>query len=225
MALQLPSSFKPTHQTAGLSGFPAADIFGTPGTPVLSPIDGVITKLSGRPPSAGAYQGAGGPFGYSVYVHGSDGRTYFLTHFGTVGVRVGQRVGRGQPIGTVGDYPGATPDHIHEGLHTAGGGIGSTITGAAAGAAGAVTDAAGAAAGAVAGVGAKAVSAALDTFFGGFFDQLKSDAGKILLTVGLVALGAALTFAGVNRMAGGAPVRAAKSAGRAAARIPVPVPA
>jgi hypothetical protein len=85
---------------------------------VLSPIAGTITKLSGRPPSAGAYMGQGGPFGWSIYVSGS-GRTYYLTHFGSRNVRLGQHVTHGQAIGTIGDYPGATPDHIHEGLHGA----------------------------------------------------------------------------------------------------------
>jgi murein DD-endopeptidase MepM/ murein hydrolase activator NlpD len=114
--LQLPTTFSPTHQTAGLSGYPAIDVFGRPGQPVGSPTGGRVVKLSGRSPSAGAYQGAGGPFGWSEYISGG-GRTYFLTHFGSRAVSLGQSVRRGQIIGTVGDYPGGTPDHIHEGLH------------------------------------------------------------------------------------------------------------
>jgi hypothetical protein len=117
--LQLPATFRSTHQTLGLPGYPAVDVMASPGTPVGSPISGRVTKLSGRPPSAGAYAGLGGPFGWTEYISGG-GRTYYLTHFGSRSVRLGQRVRRGQVIGTVGDYPGGVPDHIHEGLHGAG---------------------------------------------------------------------------------------------------------
>lgn len=124
--LQLPESFSPTHQTEGLPGYPAIDVFGTPGTPVGSPVSGTVTKFSGHDPSAGAYMGQGGPFGWSMYVSGGKS-TYFLTHFGSRDVSVGQHVGRGQILGTVGDYPGGTPDHIHEGKH---GGLMAVVSGA-----------------------------------------------------------------------------------------------
>lgn len=114
--LQLPENFTPTHQTAGLPGYAAIDVFGTPGTPVGAPADGLISRFSGRSPSAGAYMGPGGPFGWSIYLNSRDS-SYFLTHFGSRSVNVGQKVRRGQTIGTVGDYPGAVPDHIHEGKH------------------------------------------------------------------------------------------------------------
>lgn len=113
--LQLPASFTPTHQTAGLPGYPAIDVFGKPGERVGAPVGGTIARFSGRSPSAGAYEGAGGPFGWSMYLSGDNKATYFLTHFGSRAVKVGQRVSRGQNLGTVGDYPGGTPDHIHEG--------------------------------------------------------------------------------------------------------------
>jgi hypothetical protein len=115
--LQLPTTFTSTHQTAGLPGYPAVDVFGSPGTPVGSPVAGTIARFSGRPPSAGAYMGPGGPFGYSIYLNGANNRSYFLTHFGSRAVQVGQRVRQGQILGTIGDYPGGVPDHIHEGLH------------------------------------------------------------------------------------------------------------
>jgi murein DD-endopeptidase MepM/ murein hydrolase activator NlpD len=213
--LQLPASIKVTHQTAGLSGYPAQDIFGRPGTPALSPVDGVIARLSGSPPSRGAYLGAGGPFGRSIYVTGADGRSYFLTHFGSVAVRAGQRVRRGQVLGTVGDYPGATPDHIHEGVHG-----GATSTGV--NARPAAADAAKLAGGGGLNIDIPSpgdlVTGALNVFFGGFFDQLKTDASKILLTIGLIGLGAVLAFAGFNQLAGGAPMRAAKTAGKTAVK-------
>jgi hypothetical protein len=62
------------------------------------------------------------------------------------------------------------------------------------------------------------VTGALNAFFGGFFDQLKTDASKILLTIGLIGLGAVLAFAGFNQLAGGAPMRAAKTAGKTAVK-------
>jgi murein DD-endopeptidase MepM/ murein hydrolase activator NlpD len=113
--LQLPATFTATHQTAGLPGYPAIDVFGAPGTEALAPADGVVSRFSGHPPSDGAYMGAGGPFGWSMYLDTALG-SYFLTHFGSRAVQVGDHVSRGQVLGTVGDYPGAVPDHIHEGL-------------------------------------------------------------------------------------------------------------
>jgi hypothetical protein len=228
--LQLPAAIRPTHQTAGLAGYPAQDIFGTPGEAVLSPVDGIVTRLSGKSPSLGAYQGAGGPFGWSAYITGADGRSYFLTHFGSLGVRAGQRVTRGQPIGTVGDYPGATPDHIHEGVHT--GAASAAASGPSATGVNARPAAAEAAANSGGGIHlpnilpnipspGDVVTGALNLFFGGFVDQVKKDAPSAMLTIGLVGLGVLLAFAGLNQLAGGGPARAVKAVGR---KVPVPVP-
>lgn len=123
--IQLPSRFKPTHDTAGLPGFPAIDVFAPGGTLVGCPDRGTIVKLSGHPPTPSTEPG--GPYGWSIYVR--RGRlawwrkgTYYLTHFGTrADLRIGQRVKRGQVLGTVANYSaathGVTPDHIHEGYH------------------------------------------------------------------------------------------------------------
>jgi TP901 family phage tail tape measure protein len=108
--LQLPASFSATHQTGGLPGYPATDIFGPPGQAVLAPAAGVISKLSG---SAGG-PGGGGAFGYSMYLRSANGE-YFLTHFGSRAVSLGQQVSRGQLLGTIADYPDRA-DHIHMGL-------------------------------------------------------------------------------------------------------------
>jgi murein DD-endopeptidase MepM/ murein hydrolase activator NlpD len=109
--LQLPEMIRVTHQTAGLAGYPAEDIFAAPGTRVGSPVSGAITRLAGQ---AGG-PGGGGAYGYSIYMTGA-GKSYFLTHFGKVGVRAGQQVKRGDILGTVADYPGGVPDHIHQGV-------------------------------------------------------------------------------------------------------------
>jgi hypothetical protein len=113
--LQLPATFTRTHDTAGLAGYPAIDVFASPGTGVLSPVDGVVSRFSGHSPSEGAYAGAGGPFGWSMYLDGAKA-SYFLTHFGSRSVHPGQHVRHGDLLGTVGDYPGGVPDHIHEGV-------------------------------------------------------------------------------------------------------------
>lgn len=124
----LPSSFTATHQTLGLAGFPAVDIFHTPGTVIGSPVDGVVVRLSGRPWSAGWSNGPGSAIGFSIYIQADNGDTYFLTHFASVLVKPGQGVKRGQPIGVVGDMGGSS--HIHEGVHRAGTVTPSAPTGA-----------------------------------------------------------------------------------------------
>ena len=107
-----------THPTAGLDGYPAYDYMAKAGTPVAAPVGGEIIKLSGHNPKNGPTNGPHGPFGYSVYVRGEDGRIYFLTHLGSRDVKVGQKVSQGEMIGTVGNYAkwgGA--DHVHMGVH------------------------------------------------------------------------------------------------------------
>lgn len=106
-----------THPTAGLAGFPAFDYMAKAGTAAVAPVSGKIIRLSGHDPKGGPTNGPHGPFGWSLYLKGDDGKTYFLTHMGTRTVKAGQRVSRGQRIGTVGNYAkygGA--DHIHMGV-------------------------------------------------------------------------------------------------------------
>lgn len=110
------------HDTSGLDGYPAHDFFAAPGTKVVAPISGKIVKLSGHDPKQGAVEGAGGPLGWSVYIQGDDGRTYYLTHMGSRTVKMGQRVVGGQGIGTVADYDKyGRPSHIHMGISGEGG--------------------------------------------------------------------------------------------------------
>ena len=116
--LQLPESFEPTHETAGLPGYPAVDVFAKPGTCVRAPAAGRIRRQSGRDPRFGG--SPGGAYGWSLYLQTPDGRDYFLTHFGSIYVAVGDRVDKGSIIGTVCDSavshkPGTS--HIHMGLH------------------------------------------------------------------------------------------------------------
>ena len=114
-SLQLPQDFIPTHETAGLPGFPAVDVFANPGTTVLAPEGGVVDRLSGHDPQEGGQPG--GAYGFTIFIQAASGR-YFLTHFGSRHVTLGQRVTRGEAIGTVCDSavshnPGTS--HIHEG--------------------------------------------------------------------------------------------------------------
>jgi murein DD-endopeptidase MepM/ murein hydrolase activator NlpD len=105
------------HQTDGLAGYPAHDFFAPAGSHAVAPVTGTVIKLSGHDPKNGPTNGPHGPLGWSVYVKGDDGRTYFLTHMGSRNVKVGQTVQQGQVIGTVADYDKyGTPSHIHMGV-------------------------------------------------------------------------------------------------------------
>lgn len=109
--VQLPRRFRSTHDTAGLSGFPAVDVFGQPGEPVRAPEAGNLVDVHQIPWDQGQRVG-----GTTAYLQGADGNTYFLTHLG--GDVAAGPVKAGEPIGQVGTVPGGWwQPHIHEGLH------------------------------------------------------------------------------------------------------------
>jgi len=120
--VQLPATFTPTHQTAGLPGYPAIDVFAAPGTEALAPADGTVRKLSGHDPHEGGVPG--GAYGWSIYLLAARGE-YFLTHFGTRSdpIIVGARIWKGQVLGTVCDarvaHMESSLSHIHEGFRWA----------------------------------------------------------------------------------------------------------
>jgi murein DD-endopeptidase MepM/ murein hydrolase activator NlpD len=101
---------KLTHQTDGLAGYPAVDIFAKAGTPFLAPENGRVIRLSGRGGTSGNV------FGYSVYFKGVSGKTYFITHLGPNRPRVGTRVRRGRPLGRVSPWQSGS-SHAHVGIH------------------------------------------------------------------------------------------------------------
>src|SRR5580765_520873 len=110
-AVRLPASFRSTHQTAGLPGFPATDVFGAAGTPVLAPVGGRMVYVHSIPWDAAKRVG-----GETAYLQGANDRTYFLTHLGG-NVPTGN-VSAGEQIGTVGAVPqGWWQPHIHEGAY------------------------------------------------------------------------------------------------------------
>lgn len=104
-----------THQTSGLPGYPAYDYMAPAGTTVVAPVDGSVTRLSGKDPSLGG--SPGGPLGYSIYIAGRNGSSYYLTHLDKVSVRAGQAVKQGQPIAVVANGPASwSSPHVHMGV-------------------------------------------------------------------------------------------------------------
>lgn len=106
----------PDHQTGGLAGYPAFDYMAAAGTKVVSPVDGKVFKLSGKSPSLGGPPG--GPLGYSIYIDGSNGKKYFLTHVDKVKVKVGQSVSQGEWIAEIANGPSSwSSPHVHMGVN------------------------------------------------------------------------------------------------------------
>lgn len=106
------------HPTEGLAGYPAHDYFAKAGSAVVAPVAGTVVRLSGHNPKVGPTEGPHGPFGWSVYIKGTNGKVYFLTHLGSRDVQVGEKLAVDQPIGTVGNYAKyGTPSHVHMGVH------------------------------------------------------------------------------------------------------------
>jgi murein DD-endopeptidase MepM/ murein hydrolase activator NlpD len=105
-----------SHQTSGLAGYPAFDYMAPAGTKVGAPVGGTIVRVSGKDPRLGG--APGGPLGYSVYLKGTDGRTYFLTHIDKLTVKPGQKVKQGQQIAVVANGPKSwSSPHVHMGVH------------------------------------------------------------------------------------------------------------
>lgn len=91
----------------------AVDIGTRPGTPVLAPLPGYVSRVSGRDPRLGPRWPL---FGHSITVeHPDHGDASFVTHVLEL-VDIGERVVAGEVIAVVGDWPGSTTmDHVHFG--------------------------------------------------------------------------------------------------------------
>lgn len=86
----------------------AIDIMAAEGTPVVTAAPGTVEKL---------YFSKGGG-GISAYIRSSDGRwNYYYAHLQryAAGLREGQKLGRGVPVGLVGHTGNASPEgpHLH----------------------------------------------------------------------------------------------------------------
>lgn len=102
------------HETGGIPGNWALDYMAKPGSVVLSPIDGKVTRWSGHDPNTGEHPGA--VFGWSLYVEGQ-GLELFATHLGIRFAPVGTRLCRGMRLGLVGQWPNdPARSHCHLGV-------------------------------------------------------------------------------------------------------------
>lgn len=116
--ITLPAEFTPTHETSGLPGYPAVDVFGQPGEGVRSGFWGRVRRTSGRPCADGG--SPGGPYGLSIYIRNRvNGRERYATHFDSLALDVGAFVWPGRLIGTICDSRvSGKPhtSHIHLGM-------------------------------------------------------------------------------------------------------------
>ena len=93
----------------------AIDIMAPRGTPVVAAAGGIVEKLF--------FSNGGG--GITAYVRSPDRRwIYYYAHLDAYapGLREGQRLGRGDPVGTVGSTGNANPagPHLHFAIHQMG---------------------------------------------------------------------------------------------------------
>lgn len=115
-SITLPRRFRATHQTAGLPGYPAIDVFGRPGALVLADFFGKVRRISGRACSLGGT--AGGAYGRSVYIRNEvTGTERYVTHLDCLAVSVGDLIAPGTVVGTLCDSavshkPGTTHAHL-----------------------------------------------------------------------------------------------------------------
>lgn len=88
----------------------AIDVHATPGSIVVSPKPGYISKVGGYDPHRGP---VGTIFGEHTTIECDDSSAVFLTHLDRI-VSLGERVLAGEIIGRVGDWPrSSSMDHAH----------------------------------------------------------------------------------------------------------------
>lgn len=90
------------HPTSGLAHNWALDFMAPGGTPVLAVERSTVWRLSGHDPADGAN---GDIYGWNTYLMTPDGLVYFYTHQGKRLVKLGEKVVKGQVIGSVGHWP------------------------------------------------------------------------------------------------------------------------
>lgn len=103
------------HQTGGIAGNYALDFLAAPGTPVLAPEAGTVSRTSGHDPASGLHGSAQDVFGWSVYLRCRYG-FFYSTHYGKLAVGAGSQLRAGDLVGYVGDWPHDRPrSHTHLG--------------------------------------------------------------------------------------------------------------
>jgi len=112
-AAQLSDTF--TQARAGGRPHDAIDIMAARGTPVVAAAEGTVEKLF--------FSHGGG--GITAYVRSVDGRwMYYYAHLDAYapGLHEGQRIARGDPVGTVGSTGNASPagPHLHFAINAMG---------------------------------------------------------------------------------------------------------
>lgn len=75
---------------------PGIDIAAASGTPIKTPVDGVITRVEGGHPNGD------NSFGNTVELKDVNGETHQFHHLQDIGAKQGQQVKKGQPIATLG---------------------------------------------------------------------------------------------------------------------------
>jgi murein DD-endopeptidase MepM/ murein hydrolase activator NlpD len=98
--------YQGTHTLGNWQSDNAVDISVPIGSPMLALQDGVVVKVRHHP------QGAGRFAGDQITVRGANGNEYFYAH-GVAHVRPGQRIRKGQKLGTTGSANGVA--HLHFG--------------------------------------------------------------------------------------------------------------
>lgn len=101
--------------------YPAADMFAPCGTAVVAPTDAVVEEVETRDRWRRATDDPALRSGLLVSLVDVRGVRYYGSHLSKVQVSVGQRVSRGQRVGSVGDTGNAkgTGCHLHFGLSPA----------------------------------------------------------------------------------------------------------
>jgi Peptidase family M23 len=95
---------------------PKAEDFYSSGEAVLSPVDGeVIAAVDGLPDNPLGTKDPANPAGNHVVIKAAPERFVFVAHFrqGTVAVKAGERVKRGQALGKCGNSGNSDAPHIH----------------------------------------------------------------------------------------------------------------
>lgn len=93
-------------KTQGIHGHNGIDIAGAIGTPILAAREGVVTLVRGGSAWNGGYGN------YVVITHDNGVKTLYA-HMNSITVGQGQKVARGQQVGTLGNTGRSTGPHLH----------------------------------------------------------------------------------------------------------------